>query len=68
MQHLAIARPVTHPRLGPEQVVASPLNLSGVPKDIRSAAPDAAADTDSVLAEVGYSAEEIAALRAKGVV
>ena len=68
VQHLAIARPVTHPRLGPEQVVASPLNLSGVPKDIRSAAPDAAADTDSVLAEVGYSAEEIAALRAKGVV
>ena len=66
--HLGIARPVTHPRLGPEQVVASPLNLSGVAKDIRSAAPDLAADADAVLAEAGYTPDEIAALRAKGVI
>ncbi len=66
--HLGIATPVTHPRLGPETVVASPLNLAGVPKAIRAAAPDVAADTGAVLAEVGYSSDEIAALRAKGVI
>ena len=66
--HLEIATPVTHPRLGAERVVASPLNLAGVPKAIRSAAPDVAVDTDAVLTEMGYSAAEIAALRGKGVI
>jgi formyl-CoA transferase len=68
VQHLGIARPVVHPRLGPQRVVGSPLTLSGVAKDIRSAAPDIAADTDAVLAEAGYEAAEIAALRARGVI
>ena len=63
-----IARPVTHPRLGEQHVVASPLTLSGVDKTIRAAAPDIAADTDAVLAEAGYSAAEIAALREHGVI
>jgi formyl-CoA transferase len=68
VRHLRIARPVAHPRLGPQHVVASALTLSGVPKDIRAAAPDIAADTDAVLAEAGYAAAEIAALREKGVI
>jgi crotonobetainyl-CoA:carnitine CoA-transferase CaiB-like acyl-CoA transferase len=68
VQYLGIARPVAHPRLGAQHVVASPLNVSGVPKDIRAAAPDIAADTAAVLGEAGYSAAEIAALRARGVI
>ncbi len=68
VKHLGIARPVTHPRLGEQQVVASPLNFSGVAKDIRMAAPDISADTEAVLAEVGYSAADIAALRERGVI
>jgi len=59
---------VTHPRLGAQQMVASPITLSAVSKAIRSPAPDLAADTDAVLAEAGYAPAEIAALRAKGVV
>jgi crotonobetainyl-CoA:carnitine CoA-transferase CaiB-like acyl-CoA transferase len=66
--HLGIAQPVSHPRLGEQRVVASPLNLAGVERRIRSAAPDIAADTLSVLAEVGYAETEIAGLRAKGIV
>ena len=68
VRHLGIAQPVTHPRLGEQHVVASPLTLSGVDKTIRAAAPDIAADTDAVLAEAGYSAAEIAALREHGVI
>ena len=68
VKHLGIARPVMHPRLGPQHVVASPLTLAGVSKDIRTAAPDIAADTDAVLGEAGYSAAEIAALRGRGVI
>ena len=68
VKHLGVARPVTHPRLGPQHVVGSPLTLSGVPKDIRSAAPEIAADSDAVLHDAGYSAAEIAALRDRGVI
>jgi formyl-CoA transferase len=68
VRHLGIARPVTHPRLGPQEVVASALTLQGVPKDIRRAAPDAGADTEAVLREVGYGTAELAQMRAKGVI
>ena len=68
VRHLGIARPVTHPRLGPQEVVASALTLQGVPKDIRSAAPDAGADTEAVLREAGYGMAELAQMRANGVI
>ena len=63
-----MARPVTHPRLGPQQVVASGINMSGVSRDIRWATRDAGADTDEVLRGAGYSEDEIKRLRGKGVI
>jgi len=42
--------------------------LSATPGSVRSPAPHLGEDTDGVLAEVGYSAEDIAALRKKGAV
>jgi formyl-CoA transferase len=68
VEHLGIATSVSHPRLGAERVVASPLNLSGVSKAVRSPAPDAGADTEAVLREVGYGAAELADMRARGVI
>jgi formyl-CoA transferase len=68
VQHLGLAREVAHPRLGAQRVVASPLNFSGVAKDIRAPAPDAAADTEAVLRGVGYSEARLAGLREKGVI
>ena len=62
------------PCIGPKQrvatrgAVASPLNFSGLGRDIRLPTPDAGDHTDEVLASVGYSEAEIAALREKGVV
>ncbi len=66
VQHLGIATPVTHPRLGELSLVASPLNFSGVSKAIRSATPDPGADTDAILTKAGLTPEEIAAMRAEG--
>ncbi|MCW3476842.1 CaiB/BaiF CoA transferase family protein [Limobrevibacterium gyesilva] len=68
VQHLGLAKPVRHPRLGVTPLVGSPINLSGVPKDIRSATHDAGADTDDVLREVGYSDSEINDMRSKGII
>ena len=63
-----MAAPVDHPRLGPTHMVASPLNLVGVDKAIRGAAPVQPENTDEVLASVGYSVEEIAAMRTEGAI
>lgn len=68
VRHLGLAVPVNHPRLGRTDVVASPLNLQGVPKDIRSPTPDAGADTEEVLLEAGLSGDEIAKMRAEGAI
>ncbi len=68
VQHLGMARPVQHPRLGTEVLVASPINISGLSRDIRSPPPDAGADTDEVLRSLGYAAEQILDMRARGVV
>jgi len=66
--HLGIARPVSHPRLGAQLLVASPLTLAGAPKDVRAPAPDGGADTDAVLRAVGYDDAALAAMRAKGTI
>ena len=68
VQHLGMARPVQHPRLGELSLVASPLNFSGHSKDIRHATHDAGADTEAVLRELGYGNADIAALRSKNIV
>jgi crotonobetainyl-CoA:carnitine CoA-transferase CaiB-like acyl-CoA transferase len=68
VKHLGMARVMHHPELGDEEVVASAINISGFSKDIRTPTPDAGAHTDEILTSVGYSADEIAAMRAKGVV
>ena len=68
VQHLALAQPVVHPRLGPQRLVGTPINLSGVADGIRGATPEAGQHTDAVLAELGHDAASIAALRARGVV
>ena len=68
VKHLGMARPMAHPRLGTRDVVASPINISGLSRDIRIATRDAGADTDAVLREAGYGDAEIATLRGKGAI
>jgi formyl-CoA transferase len=68
VRHLGLAAPLHHPRLGDTHVVASAINLSGVPKTMRSATPDSGAHTDEVLASVGYTQAEIADMHTKGVI
>jgi formyl-CoA transferase len=68
VRHLGMAGPVEHPRLGPTHMVASPLNLEGLGKPIRAPAPLKPEDTDQVLAEIGYGAAEIEAMRRDGAI
>jgi crotonobetainyl-CoA:carnitine CoA-transferase CaiB-like acyl-CoA transferase len=59
---------VVHPKLGEIPVVGTPIKFSRMRTGARRAAPLRGQDTDAVLGEHGYSADEIAALRGKKVV
>jgi len=69
VQHLGMATPLHRSAAsgGDTQAVASPLNFSGLARDIRRPTPDAGEHTDEVLLSVGYTEAEIAALHAKGI-
>lgn len=57
-----------HSVAGPLRMLGLPIELSETPASIRLEPPVLGADTDAVLGELGYSADEIIALRASGVV
>ena len=59
---------VDHPAAGPGLMPASPVAFGGVTPDLSKPSPMLGEHTEEILAEVGYSAEEIARLRATGVV
>ncbi len=57
---------VEHPTLGRVKQQGIPIKLSDTPGQIRSLGVPTGSDTDAVLDELGYSAEEKAALRETG--
>lgn len=59
---------VEHPKLGPMQTLGCPIHFSQTPTRIDHAAPELGQDTEVLLAEFGYSAQEIQALVACGAV
>jgi crotonobetainyl-CoA:carnitine CoA-transferase CaiB-like acyl-CoA transferase len=68
VQHLGMAAKVTHPTLGPIELVAQPIQLGDQPFRIRSATPELGEHTDAVLREAGYDDAEIRALREAGAI
>jgi crotonobetainyl-CoA:carnitine CoA-transferase CaiB-like acyl-CoA transferase len=57
-----------HPTLGPIRQPAGAIRMSDTPSTANIAAPTLGQHTDAILAEAGYSAAEIAALRDQGAV
>jgi formyl-CoA transferase len=68
VKHLGAAARVRHPRLGEIGVLAQPIRLSRTPAAVKSATPEPGQHTQEILAELGYSAPEIAKMREGGVV
>jgi len=60
-----IVQRVTHPKLGAIPVVGTPLHFSRMSPGVRRAAPLRGEHTDAILADLGYSPDEINTLRAK---
>jgi crotonobetainyl-CoA:carnitine CoA-transferase CaiB-like acyl-CoA transferase len=64
----SVIRPMQHPKLGQVPVVGMPVSFSRMEPGVRRHAPSRGEHTDEVLAELGYSRDAIADLRARKVV
>jgi crotonobetainyl-CoA:carnitine CoA-transferase CaiB-like acyl-CoA transferase len=69
VQHLEMARPIDHPKLGPLMAVGQAINMSRTPEPAKlRPTPDLGQHTDEVLRELGFSVAKIADLHAREVV
>jgi crotonobetainyl-CoA:carnitine CoA-transferase CaiB-like acyl-CoA transferase len=68
IRHLGLATEVEHPKLGTLRIQNVPVTLSRTPGAVRTAAPEVGADTDDVLAELGYTPADVKRLHENGVV
>jgi crotonobetainyl-CoA:carnitine CoA-transferase CaiB-like acyl-CoA transferase len=68
VEHLGVVVPVTHPLRGEVSVLRSPIRLSSTDPVPKRAAPTPGQHTDDILAELGYTPDQTARLRADGVV
>lgn len=68
VQHLGMAAPVHHNKLGDIKLVGQGVKLGRAPFEVRTASPDQGEHSDSILTEFGYDNETIAALRKNGTI
>jgi crotonobetainyl-CoA:carnitine CoA-transferase CaiB-like acyl-CoA transferase len=68
VQHLGLRQRVRHSRAGEVEITGLPYRLRQNPAAIRRPPPALGEHTKEVLAEIGYSAAEIEAMQAEGVV
>jgi crotonobetainyl-CoA:carnitine CoA-transferase CaiB-like acyl-CoA transferase len=66
--HLGLKQELPHPTIADLAVPGFPYRMRGTPCEARHAPPLLGQHTDDVLTELGYNAEEIAALRQQGAV
>jgi formyl-CoA transferase len=68
VRHLRMAAPVEHGELGRLDLVRNAVRISGTAPSVRTPIPELGADAVPVLTELGYTADEVAQLRARGAI
>ena len=67
VQHLGMLKKVTSKWLGEQTLMGQPITLERTPHSIARAAPRRGEHTEEILGEAGYSAEDLARMKAAGV-
>ena len=67
VQHLGLVQDVVSPRLGPQRQVGQPVVLKRTPSALARAAPLRGGHTEEVLSELGFGADVVAQMKARGV-
>ncbi|MEM9564994.1 MAG: CoA transferase [Actinomycetota bacterium] len=68
VRHLGVAAPVEHPTAGPIEIVRNATTIDGISGDIRRPSPEPGEHAEEILAGFGFAADDIAELRAAGVI
>jgi crotonobetainyl-CoA:carnitine CoA-transferase CaiB-like acyl-CoA transferase len=68
VQHLNMVKTVTSAHLGPQRLVGQPVQLTRTPSNIARSAPRRGEHSEEILADLGYRADELAQLKAAGVI
>jgi formyl-CoA transferase len=69
VQHLGIARPVKHPKLGDIKVVGQPINMTRTPQPAElKPTPELGQHSEEILADLGYDSAAVAKLRERGAI
>ena len=67
VRHIGMAAPVEHPTRGRIELVGQPVRFHRTPWRLRNASPEMGEHTCAILADLGYSEEEIDTLRKRNV-
>jgi crotonobetainyl-CoA:carnitine CoA-transferase CaiB-like acyl-CoA transferase len=68
VKHLEAAATVNHPQIGPMRIVNQAAKLTRTPATMARATPERGEHTDEVLAQFGFTAKQIEALRSDGAI
>ena len=68
VQHLGIAQPVTSQERGETHLIGQPIKMSRTPSHIAAPPPTAGQHNTDLLSEVGFSADEIEAMKRDGAI
>ena len=67
VRHIGMAAPIDHPTRGRIELVGQPVRFHRTPWRLRNACPEMGEHTDAILADLGYSEDEIETLRKRDV-
>jgi crotonobetainyl-CoA:carnitine CoA-transferase CaiB-like acyl-CoA transferase len=68
IKHLGFPKQMHHPKMGPTNLIGSPVNMSDTPIRLHQAAPLLGEHTEDVLKKFGYDQEVVNDLRARGII
>ena len=67
VQHLPVVAEVEHPVKGRQRLLGQAFQVEGIEPAMHSATPEAGQHTDEILAELGYTPEDVAELHDRGI-